>query len=46
MSININYFKNKVVTIQNESVEPQSFLGTWAEVYVQEDEAVLNSLLH
>lgn len=48
MSINIHYFKNKVVTMKNESSGSMlhSFLGTWAEVHLQEDKAILNSLLH
>lgn len=42
MSININYFKNKVVATQNKFAASvlQSFLGTWAEVHLQEDKAI------
>lgn len=42
MSININYFKNKVVTMQNKFAASvlHSFLATWVEVHLQEDKAI------
>lgn len=42
MSININYFKNKVATMQNKFTASvlHSFLGIWVEVHLQEDKAI------